>query len=217
VRARAASHDEIALADRFDVAADAAAGARTADACTDRRTLCRNRAGDAEAAGAAATADALREQAVRIGAMSDDRAGAAHGNEIAVAAGVAGAAEAELRALALGNAGCDAEAAVATAAADALRQDAVRAIALCREHAVDRSHVAEQDFAGVAPTIAITADAGVERAAIAGDRAGNAEATRTAATADALREYRVRFLTSRRDPAAAVERDVVAVATTAAA
>jgi hypothetical protein len=76
--------------------------------------------------------------------------------KVAVAAGVAGAAEAELRALALGNAGCDAESAVATAAADALRQDAVRAIALCREHAVDRSHVAEQDFAGVAATIAIT-------------------------------------------------------------
>ncbi len=219
VRAIAGSHDEVAEADRFDVAAVAATSARAADARTDRCTLRRYGAGDAEAAGAAATADALREDAVRIDAAGDDRAGAAHGNQIAVAATTTRAAETELRAFAFRDAGRDAETAVATTTADALREDAVGAIALCRQHTVDRCDVAEPHAASVTAAVTGAAEARVERAAIARHRARDAEATGAAATADALREDRVRFFAGGRDAAAAVERHVVAVtaAVTAAA
>src|SRR4030095_3635543 len=123
VRARAESVDQIAEADRFDVAAIAAPRSAAADGGTDRCALRRHRACDAEAAGAATTADALCEQAVCVHAVRDDRAHAAHGDQVAVATRVTVAAEGELRAIAFRDARCNAEPAVAAAATDALRQD----------------------------------------------------------------------------------------------
>ncbi len=166
----------------------AAAAAEAADGDADARQADRGRRADREAAVAAAAADRLRCDAVRILALRPDRSGAGH-NHVRRAARIAAvAADGHRRRAAdiverAGAADGDAEAAVAAAAADRLRKDAVRIV----EDSGDVAGARNLDGAGVAAAAAAPADADAD-ADDAAERHDARKAAIAAVAADRLRE-----------------------------
>src|SRR5687768_13005025 len=115
--------DVVVLCTDIYVAARTTAVAGAAEAHVDLWAAVRcaeQRAGDAEATRAAATADALRRDRVRLFALSEDIGGAAHRHVAGCTADVARAADAEIHVRRPADAARDAEAAVTAATADAL-------------------------------------------------------------------------------------------------
>src|SRR6185503_13721087 len=112
-----------------DRAAFAAAAAFAANAHADRGEVGRRRAGDAETAVAATAAEALRAHTVGLRTVRVDVCTSEHVHRAAVARGSRGAANADRHLRRLRDPGADAEAAIAAAAAEAERGDAVRAAA----------------------------------------------------------------------------------------
>ncbi len=120
---------DVARVGHVDGAAFAATATLAAHTRSDRRGVCRRRAGDAEAAVAAATADALCAHAVRLRTVRVDVGVGEDAHRRAVARRACGTADADGHLRRLRYARADAEAAVATAATEAQRRDAVRAAA----------------------------------------------------------------------------------------
>jgi hypothetical protein len=128
-RARALGLDLLAGAGEIHCSGAAARAPGTAERDADLHAVGRHAAGDGEAAAAAAAAHALREQAVRCRAHGVDAARTGEVHLTARARRPAAAAHREVHRRRSADAARDAEAAVAAAAADALRQRAVGAVA----------------------------------------------------------------------------------------
>src|SRR5262249_52137527 len=122
------------------------------------------------------------------------------------------AAEREHHLRTVADAARDREAAITAAAADALREQAGRAVALGHDDAGAFRGGRAEHAAGVATAVTGTADRRADRApagvggaggAAGLERPGPREAAGAAATADALREQAVRVVAARRDLAGA--------------
>src|SRR5690606_36313445 len=154
---------------------------------------------------AAPASDRLREDAVRAVAQRFDQPGVAHGHVAADTAAAAGAADAEAETEALrarGDARREFRRAVAAAAADRLREDAVRARALRRDDPaglVRDVHVA----AGASRAArAAEREAELRAAALVLERGLRFEVAVAAAAPDRLRHDAGRVLAGRRNAAA---------------
>ncbi len=193
-----------------DVAGSIAAAALTADRQADREgPRARRRAGPAQYTGnsdaaiTATAADALREDAVGILTTREDAGLVVDIDVAARAAHAAFAADADRRVELRRRAGVtgaavterarEAEAAVAAAAADALREQARRAVARGLDPVAGDTDTTVQDHrAAVAPTSAVAADAEADGRATPGVNChATGPAASAAAAADALREDRV--------------------------
>ncbi len=205
-----------------DLGRVAAATAEATDAdCAGSRAVRAqlHRAGDVDAAVAAATADALRQHADRIGAPGIHRAADTTVDRRRRAAVAAEAADTDrgraARFLRERHAAGHIEAAVAAAAAHALEQHAVGAIA--RRARAARHRAADDAARAAIATEAADAHRQRARARLRGrDAAGHVESTAAAATADALHEHRMRLVAERgRDAAEGGRRGAAAAATAA--
>src|SRR6185437_9714088 len=171
--------------------------------------------GDGEAAIAAAAADRLGRDAVRLGAGRHDVVVACDRRVHRGAAARARASDRGAQRRALRDVRCDRKSAIAAAPADRLRQNAVGALTCRRErdHAGGRNRVEAHAIAvdGGGPrrpaARARTADGGAEATDAKTQRAGNGEAAVAAASAKRLREDAVSAVASGRYPAVAIDRD----------
>ena len=170
------------------------------------------RGGNGEAAVAATAAERLRENAVRLIEERDDCSELIYAHIAASAAAAAGAGERHAQRAVLRGVGRQREPAVAAAAADRLRRDAVRLHAPSLDVVVAR----DADRAGRAAAAARAADRDAERRAARCEICPKSEAAVAAAAADRLRQDAVGIVCGRHkrdvaDRRGRVERDAVAV------
>ena len=171
----------------------------------------RQTARDREAAIAATAADRLREHRVGCGARCVDSRYRIDAHRTADTADIARAAETEREPRATADAARDTETAIPATAADRLRDDAIGMHAGGRD-ARAGCVVGDGDAHRITARTALAAESQADTAAIIADRAGDAETARPAATADRLRDDRMRGVAGRRDAAGVVERDGIRAA-----